>query len=134
MSTTRSDGDCTLPHYARGMCRNHYRQMATRGWIGPIRVRKPNGQARFWKGGYIYVTDPRNPSKTIPEHHLVMEQQLGRRLHQWENVHHKNGRVDDNFLNNLELWCKTQPAGQRIEDLLNWLASSYPSELRQLLS
>jgi len=129
-----SHKNCDRLHYAKGWCRNHYKQMMSRGWTGPIRIRKSNGQARFWKGGYLYVTDPRNPSKTLPEHHLVMETDLGRRLHPWENVHHKNGRVDDNSLSNLELWCKTQPAGQRVEDLLNWLVSSYPSELRQLLS
>jgi hypothetical protein len=126
--------DCRRQYYAKDWCRVHYRQMTDRGWVGPIRIRKQNGQARFWKGGYIYVTDPRNPSKVIPEHHLVMEISRGRRLHPWENVHHKNGRVEDNSLSNLELWCKPQPAGQRVEDLLNWLVSSYPSELRQLLS
>jgi hypothetical protein len=125
---------CSLEYYAKGWCRVHYRQATERGWVGPIRIRKPNGQARFWKGGYLHVTDPRDPSRTFPEHRLVMEMHLGRSLYPWENVHHRNGRVDDNSLKNLELWCKPQPSGQRVADLLNWLASSYPSELRQLLS
>ena len=49
-----------------------------------------------------------------------MEQYLGRALLPGENVHHKNGVRHDNSLSNLELWSKVQPAGQRVEDKVEW--------------
>lgn len=56
----------------------------------------------------------------VLEHRKIMEDMLGRPLCDDENVHHKNGVRDDNRRKNLELWCSSQPTGQRVEDLLVW--------------
>ena len=63
-----------------------------------------------------------------------MSEYLGRALLDHENVHHKNGNTFDNRLENLELWSKAQPSGQRVVDKLEWaleLIRTYaPEKLR----
>lgn len=93
-------------------------------------VDRSGSAAGNWKGGrtkhkagYVLIRYPEHPravNNYVFEHRLVMEEVIGRRLLPNENVHHKNGVKDDNRPENLELWVRTQPAGQRVEDLVEW--------------
>jgi len=68
--------------------------------------------------GYTKVS---TTSGTMPTHRAVMTSVLGRRLVDLENVHHINGVRDDNRPENLELWVMSQPAGQRVSDLIEYV-------------
>lgn len=73
--------------------------------------------------GYVKIHDRKHPRADgggfVFEHLVVMEKKLGRFLWPKENVHHINGIRDDNSPDNLELWTRSQPPGQRVIDRLS---------------
>ena len=75
------------------------------------------------RGGYVGIWDGQ---KYINEHRQVMEQRLGRPLTNAETVHHMNGNRQDNRDENLELWTKRHPKGQRVSDLITWAKEFLP--------
>ena len=83
------------------------------------------------RGNYLHRPTHPNASKgngNVGEHIWVMSQVLGRALRKGETVHHRNGIRADNRPENLELRTHIHPAGQSIEDMLNfceWYVSEY---------
>ena len=109
---------CGKPHNAKGFCSNHY--ASHKVWGDPLGKRpapkKPKKYKRIFKPGHPNAIGKGN----IDEHRWVMSEFLDRALLPHENVHHKNGNTLDNRIENLELWSRAQPSGQRVKDKVNY--------------
>ena len=126
------DERCKNKRLSGGFCGTHYKRYQRYG--NPLVKREIKGEAK-----YRVIKAHGHPNARangdILEHRLVMSQHIGRPLYEHENIHHINGDGFDNRIENLELWSKSQPAGQRIEDKVNWaveLLEQYaPEKLRK---
>lgn len=127
---TNGGGDCSIegcgnPVLGLKMCRKHYERFKKHG--DPHIVRASDVKQKDWRlnaHGYYTRYDAnsahRSDNNTVLQHRQVMGEHIGRPLRKDENVHHKNGDRADNRLENLELWTKSQPAGQRVSDKVKW--------------
>lgn len=77
-------------------------------------IHKKGKISNNWKGGrskkdgYILIwspTHPHNKGGYVAEHRLIMEKHIGRILTSKEVVHHINCVVDDNRIENLQLFA-----------------------------
>lgn len=116
--------DCSRNARALGLCQKHRSWLDKTGDYNSAPSRKGVGRGTGNNGSaYQFVKiedDAYYPNEWIQEHRLVMANHIGRRLETHENVHHINGDKKDNRIENLELWIRSQPAGQRVEDKIDW--------------
>lgn len=119
---------CDIKHASVGYCIKHYQRWKRYGDPSITKIAS-KGSGAITPDGYRSI---RVNGKSVLEHRYLYSEYLGRPLKQNENIHHKNGIRDDNRLENLELWKKSQPCGQRVTDLYEWardLIAEYQDEI-----
>lgn len=126
-SKTCSADGCDKPSLAKCLCSGHYSLFRKYGDHTKAQYKWHARGKNEWhecSTGYIWRYAPGDPNASansyVYQHRSVMSEMIGRPLLKNENVHHINGDKKDNRPENLELWVKSQPAGQRVSDLVEW--------------
>jgi len=116
---------CDRLSVAKGLCDGHYQRWRKGGKFRPeipLTKSRPGKLNSNWKGGLVddgrgrmLVYAPKHPFPSwngthVYRYRLVLERFLGRFLQPGEIVHHKNGCVNDDRIENLEIMTQAEHA------------------------
>ena len=114
--------DCLRSTEKDDLCSMHIRRLGHGRSLGchMTRSEKFRSDGSLDGKGYRRIYQPAHPNANnrgiVLEHVAVMSNILGRPLCKGETVHHINGVRSDNHSENLELWTRSHPPGQRVKD------------------